>query len=374
MPGTNQLLNVFLSHAHADVDAVRVLYNRLIADGVDVWLDRERLLPGQDWDLEIQKALSLADVVIICLSKQFARAGYRQKEVRIAINKADLQPEGDIFIIPARLGECEIPENLRKWHCVDLFELEGYERLMRTLRLQAAKNGIALQSKRSLVMSGFCLNHGPFDGTTCPYPPPHGGGRPENPPPLDEDVVINNLVNDLDDLTKNNNLSVEIPYGKRRQGLFSSDDQEESESGKSFDDAIDATELDAPFSTTQAMLWIKEGRMRGHIYPIRHGTVVGRKAADLILDDPKVSSIHAKFTIEGDEFVVWDFGSSNGTYVNGKKIREATVLDENDLVKIGDTIFVVKLLVPHLKRKETRSTPKSKFSSTRKSGIKKAKK
>jgi pSer/pThr/pTyr-binding forkhead associated (FHA) protein len=79
--------------------------------------------------------------------------------------------------------------------------------------------------------------------------------------------------------------------------------------------------------------------------------VIGRKEGDLILDDPKVSGSHAKFTMEKDDFVIWDFGSSNGTYVNGKKIREATILEENDVIKIGDTIFVIKLLESRPKRK-----------------------
>jgi len=156
MPKSKRTLKVFLSHAHADADVVRVLYKRLLADGVDVWLDKDRLLPGQDWDLEIQAALSAADVVIICLSKKFGKPGYRQKELRIALNKADLQPDGEIFIIPARLGECEIPKNLAKWHWVDLFELDGYEMLMRTLRLQAEKKNVSLQSLTNLSVSRVC--------------------------------------------------------------------------------------------------------------------------------------------------------------------------------------------------------------------------
>ena len=99
--------------------------------------------------------------------------------------------------------------------------------------------------------------------------------------------------------------------------------------------------------------------------------IVGRKEGGLIIDDPKVSSMHAKFTMEGDNFVVWDFGSSNGTYVNGKKIREATVLEENDLVKIGDTVFVVKLLNPRAKRKVTRNITKPTKSAVKKSAAKK---
>lgn len=50
-------LKVFLCHAHADQPAVRILYNHLIKDGVDAWLDKEKLLPGADWELEIRKAV-----------------------------------------------------------------------------------------------------------------------------------------------------------------------------------------------------------------------------------------------------------------------------------------------------------------------------
>ncbi len=50
-------LKVFLCHAHADRDPVRGLYTRLTKDGVDVWLDKAKLLPRQDWELEIRKTV-----------------------------------------------------------------------------------------------------------------------------------------------------------------------------------------------------------------------------------------------------------------------------------------------------------------------------
>jgi len=37
-------LKVFLCHAHADRDPVRTLYARLTKDGVDAWLDKEKLI------------------------------------------------------------------------------------------------------------------------------------------------------------------------------------------------------------------------------------------------------------------------------------------------------------------------------------------
>ena len=133
-------LKVFLCHAHSDRDKVRVLYSRLKREGVDAWLDKEKLLPGSDWELEIRKAVREADVVVVCLSKQFNQAGFRQKEVRIALDTAMEQPEGEIFIIPARLEECENLESLSRWHWVDLFEEDGYEKLVSAIELRAIKN------------------------------------------------------------------------------------------------------------------------------------------------------------------------------------------------------------------------------------------
>jgi hypothetical protein len=144
-------LKVFLCHAHADRDSVRGLYSRLTQDGVDAWLDKATLLPGQDWELEIRKAVREADVVVVCLSKQFNQAGFRQKEVRLALDTAMEKPEGEIFIIPAHLEECDNLESLRKWHWVDLFEDDGYEMLMRALRARADRIGAMLMPTNEII-------------------------------------------------------------------------------------------------------------------------------------------------------------------------------------------------------------------------------
>ncbi|MEW6286973.1 MAG: toll/interleukin-1 receptor domain-containing protein [Chloroflexota bacterium] len=152
MPHTNRPLKVFLCHAHADRDAVRALYARLTKDGIDAWLDKEKLLPGQDWEFEIRKAVREADVVVVCLSKQFNQAGFRQREVRLALDTAMEKPEGEIFIVPARLDECDSLESLRKWHWVDLFEEDGYEMLMRTLRARADKIDATVEINNECVL------------------------------------------------------------------------------------------------------------------------------------------------------------------------------------------------------------------------------
>ena len=60
---------VFLAHASEDKELVRGLHERLLRAGARPWLDELDLLPGQDWQLEITNALSRAEFVVACISK-----------------------------------------------------------------------------------------------------------------------------------------------------------------------------------------------------------------------------------------------------------------------------------------------------------------
>ena len=134
-------LKTFLCHSHSDRVAVHALWSRLKKDGVDVWLDRENLQPGQDWEYEIRKAILKSDVVIICLSRGFTKQqGYRHEELKIALEKANLISEDEIFIIPVRLEKCDMPESLHHLHRVDLFETGGYKKLIRALQEHVESN------------------------------------------------------------------------------------------------------------------------------------------------------------------------------------------------------------------------------------------
>lgn len=137
-----EALKVFLCHAAEDKPKVRELYTRLIRDGFDVWLDEQKILPGQDWAVEIENAVLSSDVILICLSKgSTTKRGYVQKEIRIALEFADEKPEGTLFIIPVRLEECEVPERLRYVHWADYFDDYGYERIVRSLKKKAEQLG-----------------------------------------------------------------------------------------------------------------------------------------------------------------------------------------------------------------------------------------
>ena|SRR6185295_19019852 len=135
MTQSKQHKHVFLVYAHRDKNAVRRLYHRITRDGIKVWLDEKELMPGQNWKYEIRQAILRSDIVIVCLSGQFNKqGGFRHKELKIALERAKSFPEDEIFLIPARLEKCNLPEPLHPWQCVDLFEAEGFNKLLSALK------------------------------------------------------------------------------------------------------------------------------------------------------------------------------------------------------------------------------------------------
>jgi hypothetical protein len=136
-------MQAFVCHASEDKQAARRLCGRLRSDGFAPWLDEERLLPGQDWALEIGKAVRSSGAVVVCLSpRAMTKSGYVHKELRLALDVAAEQPEGAIFVVPARLEECVVPESLKRYQWVDLFRAEGYGELVRGLRQRAQQLGL----------------------------------------------------------------------------------------------------------------------------------------------------------------------------------------------------------------------------------------
>lgn len=163
MKAENRKLKVFLCHSKDDKPKVRELYDRLVSDGFDAWLDEEKLMPGQDWDLEIRKTVRESNVVVVCLSNgSVTKAGYVQKEIRFALDVADEQPEGAIFIIPARLEDSQVPSRLKQWQWVDIFNENGYKKLYSSLKARAQVLGLWNIKRLSFEPKMIKIPAGPF--------------------------------------------------------------------------------------------------------------------------------------------------------------------------------------------------------------------
>ena len=140
-------VRAFLCHSSADKPAVKILYGQLLAAGIQPWLDEVDLVGGQDWDREIRKAVRDCDVAIVCLSQSsVTKTGYVQKEIGVALDRADEKPEGTIYIIPLRLEDCDVPDRLKRWHWVNLHKKGGLGRL-----LSALKGPVTLHGPQTLT-------------------------------------------------------------------------------------------------------------------------------------------------------------------------------------------------------------------------------
>ena len=73
------------------------------------------------------------------------------------------------------------------------------------------------------------------------------------------------------------------------------------------------------------------------------GQVIGRSSeADVEIDDPYASEFHARVGLQDQRIVVHDLGSTNGTYVNGRRVTSPTTVSRGDTVQIGKTTLEVR--------------------------------
>lgn len=77
----------------------------------------------------------------------------------------------------------------------------------------------------------------------------------------------------------------------------------------------------------------------GVVFPLEGWTTVGRApTSDIVLDEPFVSSTHARLVLRDQVYIVEDLGSTNGTWVNDRPVTEAPLrLDAR--LRIGKTVF-----------------------------------
>jgi len=114
---------VFIAYVEEDMAAAKKLYAAFEQCGFRPWLDRKKLLPGQNWPRAIETAIQASNFFVACFSQRsICKRGSFHSELRFALSCAAQVPLDEIFFIPVRLDGCEVPRRIsRNIQYVDLF-------------------------------------------------------------------------------------------------------------------------------------------------------------------------------------------------------------------------------------------------------------
>jgi hypothetical protein len=91
------------------------------------------------------------------------------------------------------------------------------------------------------------------------------------------------------------------------------------------------------------ILFVRSETQQGLEAEIRDVTVLGRSDdADLVLADAYASEFHMRLVAQDNGLVLHDLGSTNGTYVNGRRVTAPTELRRGDNIQVGKTVMEVR--------------------------------
>ncbi len=88
---------------------------------------------------------------------------------------------------------------------------------------------------------------------------------------------------------------------------------------------------------------IEGSRLKGKSFELDDELIIGRDSkCHMVLDDTYVSQVHARIFSKDGAYVVEDLGSTNGTYLNRRRITSPTELQRGDQLKIGKTVLEMR--------------------------------
>jgi hypothetical protein len=131
---------VFIAYVQEDLSFAKKLYQAFEESGFRPWLDKKRLMPGQNWPRAIETAIHTSDFFVACFSRRaISKRGSFHSELRYALFCAAKVPLDEIFLIPLRLDDCQVPNRVSKQiQYLDLFPdwTAGLSRLIAVIKAQ----------------------------------------------------------------------------------------------------------------------------------------------------------------------------------------------------------------------------------------------
>lgn len=91
------------------------------------------------------------------------------------------------------------------------------------------------------------------------------------------------------------------------------------------------------------ILFVRSETQQGTEVEISGATVLGRSPeTDIVLNDAYASDFHMRLVSQDEGIMLHDLGSTNGTYVNGRRVTAPTQLRRGDTIQVGKTVMEVR--------------------------------
>ncbi len=126
---------IFFSYSRLDQLLVKSFYDQLMKSGFQPWMDTENIFSGENWERAIHNAIKESAFFIAFLSNNSVnKRGLIQKEIKEALEIWELKLDYDIYLIPVRIDDCEVPDSLKKFQWINYSDGDGFHKLLNSLK------------------------------------------------------------------------------------------------------------------------------------------------------------------------------------------------------------------------------------------------
>lgn len=91
------------------------------------------------------------------------------------------------------------------------------------------------------------------------------------------------------------------------------------------------------------VLFVRSETQQGQEFEVNDVVAMGRSdEADVVLEDPYASEFHLRLVAQDGGLTLHDLGSTNGTYVNGRRVSAPTQLRQGDTIQVGKSVMEIR--------------------------------
>ena len=317
--------DIFISYCRQDRPAARLYAESLAQEGFEVWWDAV-MHSGETFDEVIERNLRASKAVVVLWSPRSVASRW----VRAEATQADRANK----LVPVIIEPCERPIIFELTHTADLPDWKGdvtdsgWRSLVSDLRRLVGP----AKEKAPAQESAVAAPPPPAAVSIEPAPKPEVDQKPvvaeveqaasKAAPPANDEELLKALERIA--LKRKSKLQEPTPAEDAQSKFFQQSDEFRQGEGDSVHGLRRVHAIDSETFYVVGSAGLKIGRTR---------------PADIVVPDPSVSREHCQVEFAAGKLRVMDLNSTNGTYIDNKRIGRAEILPEGAVLRVGNVSF-----------------------------------